>query len=247
MAAMSAVTANLQHRKWTQQRLKELETEVEKTLGDCVLLVQELSSAADGAAAAGLGEGVHVNKAGTACVVLPRSVRQHVIESELSADAWCAVRTREAAWVSLHLPCVKNKSTVDRAEAILAEISAKLRGWKRRGRPPEWIVVGGDFNVQLPRSVPGVTGNRVWEEKPKSALHTRQAEAVIAFCKEFKIEAINTWRGAGSLGEPEEGGEGGEEEDASLKREAWARCLDPDCWTWAKGEVKDQIEEKKEK
>ena len=122
VAAMSAVTANLQHRKWTQQRLKELETETEKALGDCVLLVQELSSTAEGAAASGLGEGVHANKAGTACVVLPNSVRRHVVESELGADAWCAVLTREAAWVSLHLPCVKNKSTVDRAEATLAEI-----------------------------------------------------------------------------------------------------------------------------
>ena len=89
VAAMSAVTANLQHRKWTQQRLKELETETEKALGDCVLLVQELSSTAEGAAAIGLGEGVHANRAGTACVVLPKSVRRHVVESELGADAWC--------------------------------------------------------------------------------------------------------------------------------------------------------------
>ena len=69
VAAMSAVTANLQHRKWTQQRLKELEAETAKALGDCVLLVQELSSTAEGAAASGLGEGVHANRAGTACVV----------------------------------------------------------------------------------------------------------------------------------------------------------------------------------
>ena len=74
MAAMSAVTANLQHRRWTHERLGELEKETAKALGDCVLLVQELSSAAEGAAASGLGEGVHVNKAGTACVVLPRIV-----------------------------------------------------------------------------------------------------------------------------------------------------------------------------
>ena len=37
VAAMSAVTANLQHRKWTQERLNELEKETEKALGDCVL------------------------------------------------------------------------------------------------------------------------------------------------------------------------------------------------------------------
>ena len=183
--AMSAITANLQHRKWTQERLCELEKETAKALGDCVLLVQELSVTAAGAVAAGLGEGVHANNAGTACVVLPKSVRRHVVESELSADEWCAVLTREAAWVSLHLPCVKSKATVDRAEADLEEISVKLRGWRRRGRPPRWTIVGGDFNVQLPRDVPGTTGGWVWEERQKSALHARQAEAIFSFCSEF--------------------------------------------------------------
>ena len=129
--AMSAITANLQHRKWTRGRLDELERETMKALGDCVILVQELSVSAGRTADGGLGEGVHANSALTFCVVLPECMRRHVVESELSAEEWCAVLTREASWVSVHLPCVRNKATVDRAEAILEEISAKPRGWRR--------------------------------------------------------------------------------------------------------------------
>ena len=43
------------------------------------------------------------------------------------------------------------------------------------------------------------------------------------------------------------GEEGGEEEDAKIKRDIWSKQLDHECWTWAKGQVKDQLEEKKEK
>ena len=111
--AMSAITANLQHRKWTRERLGEVERETMKALGDCVILVQEMSVSAGGTADGGLGDGVYANSAGAACVVLPKNMRRHVVESELSADEWCAVLTRGAAWVSLHLPCVKSKATVD--------------------------------------------------------------------------------------------------------------------------------------
>ena len=61
--AMSAITANLQHRKWTRERLDELERETMKALGDCVILVQELSVSAGGTADEGLGERVHANSA----------------------------------------------------------------------------------------------------------------------------------------------------------------------------------------
>ena len=138
--------------------------------------------------------------------------------------------TRESAWVPLHLPCVRSRASVDRAEATLTEIGVTLWRWRRRGRPPRWIVVGGHLNVQQPKDVQGVTGSWVWEEKLKGLLYERQAEAVMAFCREFKIEAVNTWKGAGSLGEPEAGGEAEGEEDAEMKMTAWRNQLDSECW-----------------
>ena len=60
--------------------------------------------------------------------------------------------------------------------------------------------MGGDFNVQLPRDVQGITGGWVWEEKQKGALYARQAEAILSFCSEFQIEAINTWMGGRQSG-----------------------------------------------
>ena len=70
--AMCAVTANLQHRRSTQERLKELERETLLALDVCVLLIQELSVSAEGAVEEGLGEGVHANKARRACIGLPK-------------------------------------------------------------------------------------------------------------------------------------------------------------------------------
>ena len=56
-----------------------------------VMLVQELSVSAGGTADGGLGDGVHANNARRACVVLPQCLRRHVVESEMSAEEWCAV------------------------------------------------------------------------------------------------------------------------------------------------------------
>ena len=145
--AMHAITANLQHRRGASDRLKKLHRETKKSFGACVRLIQELGPLDEQARVEGLGPGVHTNDAWTACVVLPKCLGDHVVRVAKQAKDWCAVQTREAAWVSIHLPCVRNSVTVDRAEAILEDVGNTLREWRRSARPPRWVVVGTDANV----------------------------------------------------------------------------------------------------
>ena len=101
--------------------LRRLRRQTAKSFGDCVLLIQELGLVDEETRGDGLGEGVHVNDAGTPCIVMPKSPRRCGVRSAILAAEWCALQTGDAAWVSSHLPHAKNSAGVDRADAILED------------------------------------------------------------------------------------------------------------------------------
>ena len=97
-------------------------------------------------------------RCGDAGIVVPKHYVGMIRRAERPHAKWVAVQVSGTAFVSLHSPHVKAVASVEKAEELLQYTRCCLRDWRRRARPPRFVVLGLDPNVRLLRGLEELTG-----------------------------------------------------------------------------------------
>ena len=130
-----------------------------------------------------------LSEKGSDCAIgIPKGFKKHIHRIKHD-EYFSAVQIFNVAFVSLHLP----HSTKPDSEYhnVVDKIMALIHSWKSmRKTPVRNFVVGGDFNLTLPKNCFPISGNHVLERMPKSKV---RLDTLLDLLSAAGVRAMNTF------------------------------------------------------